>query len=148
MKQLDTILNRKEQAVYNGLMTIRPEIAAFYKDGVCFKQMDFLSKSNVLGHLLREIDGGLRSIFESKKKKEDIKKTIDDGYYEKLFNEFKNEYSHYEYLRDVNEKDIKQSGLYHLLFLLLVTLLIPILPKDTLNCPFGLINMRTGMISL
>jgi len=110
MKQLDTILNTKEQAVYNGLMTIRPEIAAFYKDGVCFKQMDFLSKSNVLGHLLREIDGGLRSIFESKKKKEDIKKTIDDVYYEKLFNEFKNEYSHYEYLRDVNEKDIKQSG--------------------------------------
>lgn len=35
MKQLDTILNTKEQAVYNGLMTIRPEIAAFYKDGVC-----------------------------------------------------------------------------------------------------------------
>lgn len=110
MKRLDTILNTKEQAVYDGLMTIRPEIAAFYKDGVCLKEMDFLSKSNVLGHLLREIDGGLRSIFESKKKKEDIKKTIDDVYYEKLFNEFKNEYSHYEYLRDVNEKDIKQSG--------------------------------------
>lgn len=110
MKQLDTILNAKEQAIYDGLMTIRPEIAAFYKDGVCFKQMDFLSKSNVLGHLLREIDGGLRSIFESKKKKEDIKKAIDDVYYEKLFNEFKNEYSHYEYLRDVNVKDIKQSG--------------------------------------
>ncbi len=52
-----------QQAVYEGLKTWRPEIASFYKDGLTIIDSNLESKSYLIGHLMREIDGGLRDMF-------------------------------------------------------------------------------------
>ena len=65
----------KQQAIYEGLKTWRPEIAAFYKDGLMIIESDFESKSNIISHLLREIDGGLRDIFKIKSVEDESKST-------------------------------------------------------------------------
>ncbi len=54
----------KQQAVYEGLKSWRPEIAAFYKDGLSLVASNLESKSNLISHLMREIDGGLRDMFK------------------------------------------------------------------------------------
>lgn len=66
-----TKMSDKEAAIYNGLKSFRPEIAIYYKDGLLLKNSSIQSKSNLLAHLLREIDGGLRAVFEDSEKKED-----------------------------------------------------------------------------
>lgn len=58
-----------QMAIYNGLYAIRPVIAAFYKDGLKIKDLTLEAKSNLLGHLLREIDGGLRDVYKLDNKK-------------------------------------------------------------------------------
>ena len=64
MENLNITMTSKETLIYEGLKSIRPEIAAFYMDGIALKNIDFSSKSNVLAHLLREIEGGLRDIYK------------------------------------------------------------------------------------
>lgn len=53
-----------QSEIYNALLSLRPAIAAFYKDGLKIIELPLEAKSNLLGHLLREIDGGLRDIFK------------------------------------------------------------------------------------
>lgn len=55
----------KELSIIDSLKLISPELAVFYKDGLYIKKYPFESKSYILAHLLREIDGGLRDVFEN-----------------------------------------------------------------------------------
>lgn len=54
--------------IFKGLSSISPEAAAFYRDAVMIMREDCLleSKSNLVAHLSREIDGTLRDIFAPK----------------------------------------------------------------------------------
>lgn len=67
-------MSEREFAIYNGLKSFRPEIAIYYRDGLLLKVSRIQSKSNLLAHLLREIDGGLRDVFEDSSKKRLCKK--------------------------------------------------------------------------
>jgi hypothetical protein len=67
--QIDTIndnnlrLTGKQQGIYNGLLGIGEEIASFYIDGIQIINNPALkTKSYLLAHTLREIEGSLRSI--------------------------------------------------------------------------------------
>lgn len=56
-------LSPNQQEIYNGLGRIGEEIAAFYFDGLRIINTDTLkTKSYLLAHILREIEGGLRDI--------------------------------------------------------------------------------------
>lgn len=102
MDKEEFFMSEKEQAIYNGLHSFRPEIAMFYKDGIRIKKMDLLSKSNILAHFLREIDSGLRSVFEKDKKKE-----VDSEFLKQLFEKFKDKYREFTYLQDISADDFK-----------------------------------------
>ncbi|MDD3039473.1 hypothetical protein [Bacteroides sp.] len=105
------IINRKmsdkELSIYDGLKYFRPEIAVYYKDGLLIKDSAIQSKSNLLAHLLREIDGGLRAIFEDPVKKKTLKTAITKEYIESLFEEYKSDYENFIYLNKVTPQDIK-----------------------------------------
>lgn len=61
------LLDSKQQDIYKHLKEIGEEIAAFYLDGVRILNNENLqTKSNLLAHVAREIDGGLRDILASK----------------------------------------------------------------------------------
>jgi hypothetical protein len=68
--------------IYYGLKTIGEEIASFYLDGVkLIKDPNYTSKSYLIGHIAREIDGGLRDIlapkeFQTNHKFEDVPQNI------------------------------------------------------------------------
>lgn len=66
---IEISMTSQQLAIYNGLYALRPAIAAFYRDGLQIKELPLESKSNLLGHLLREIDGGLRDIYKPTNKK-------------------------------------------------------------------------------
>lgn len=66
---IEITMTSQQLAIYNGLHPLRPAIAAFYKDGLRIKELPLEAKSNLLGHLLREIDGGLRDIYKPTNKK-------------------------------------------------------------------------------
>lgn len=100
-------MTEREDAIYRGLYALRPEIAHFYKDGLAIKSLNLSSKSNLLGHLLREIDGGLRGILEIQSEKQKIQKELNDETKAALFSEFKIEYAGYKYLASVTYDDIK-----------------------------------------
>lgn len=100
-------MSDKESAIYSGLKSFRPEIAIYYKDGLLIKNSQIQSKSNLLAHLLREIDGGLRAVFEDSGKKDVLKKAITKEFTETLFAEFKVDYQSFIYLNKVTAKDIK-----------------------------------------
>ena len=53
-------LTPKQLDIYKGLKEIGEEIASFYLDGVFILNNNFKTKSYLLAHLAREIDGGLR----------------------------------------------------------------------------------------
>lgn len=76
-------LENKQLEIYNGLKDIGPEISEFYLDGIKIINYHILkSKANVIAHLAREIDGGLRDIFSSdveKKKIQSKLKKVDLG---------------------------------------------------------------------
>ena len=56
-------LNARQQAIYQGLKLIGPEIAAYYLDGIRILQHQSLeTRASLLAHIAREIDGGLRDI--------------------------------------------------------------------------------------
>ncbi|ETA68135.1 hypothetical protein MettiDRAFT_1588 [Methanolobus tindarius DSM 2278] len=60
-------LNPKQEEIYRRLREIGDEIAAFYLDGIrILNDEQIQTKSNLLAHIAREIDGGLRDILASK----------------------------------------------------------------------------------
>lgn len=69
-------LNSRQSEIYLGLKSIGPEIAAFYMDGIkILNTSNLQSKSYLLGHLAREIEGGIRDAFVIKM---DIKQICKD----------------------------------------------------------------------
>jgi len=56
-------MDSRQEEIYKGLKSIGNEIAAFYKDAINILDSDFESKSYLLAHLSREIDGGFRDVF-------------------------------------------------------------------------------------
>lgn len=63
--------------IYKGLKALREDIADFYLDGVSlFNSHDIRTKSNLLAHCAREIDGGLRDILSPKKEKKITQKEL------------------------------------------------------------------------
>lgn len=102
-------MNVKQIEIYKGLKAIGPEIAQFYEDGVKLMDLEIGSKSYLLGHLAREIDGGLRNIFEQKQKKEEFMKLLNNEQLQLLFDEFKRDYEKFDYLKDITFKDFKES---------------------------------------
>ena len=70
-------LTPKQLDINKGLIRIGEEIAAFYLDGVkILNSTNFQTKANLLAHLAREIDGGLRDILSQRKEKERIQKKL------------------------------------------------------------------------
>ncbi|MHA1701451.1 MAG: hypothetical protein ACTSWK_04200 [Promethearchaeota archaeon] len=68
-------LDIKQTQIYKGLKEIGPEISEFYLDGIKVINNNLLkSKANIIAHLAREIDAGLREIFAKKEEKERIQK--------------------------------------------------------------------------
>ncbi len=60
--------NARQSEIYFGLKSIGPEIAAFYSDGISVLNTSILqTKSYLLGHIAREIEGGIRDAFVIKK---------------------------------------------------------------------------------
>lgn len=105
-------LSERELSIYNGLKAFRPEIAIYYRDGLLIKESRIQSKSNLLAHLLREIDGGLRAVFEDSKKKDSLKKTITKDFTETLLAEFIEDYQSYTYLKDTKISDVKDYSMH------------------------------------
>ena len=66
-------LNARQHAIYQGLESIGPEIAAYYLDGIRILQHQSLeTRVSLLAHIAREIDGGLRDILA-----EDLKEVLE-----------------------------------------------------------------------
>ena len=64
-------LSPRQSEIYRNLEAIGPEIAAFYLDGIRILQNEDLeTAANLLGHITREIDGGLRNILSEDRKEE------------------------------------------------------------------------------
>jgi hypothetical protein len=79
------MMDKKQQQIFNGLKSIGEEIASFYADGVRLIADDnYLTKSYLIAHIAREIDGGLRDIFskddEKKKNQKEIKNEVLEEY--------------------------------------------------------------------
>ena len=67
----DPRLSPRQAEIYRNLEAIGPEIAAFYLDGIRILQNnDLETAANLLAHITREIDGGLRNILSENKKAE------------------------------------------------------------------------------
>jgi hypothetical protein len=68
-----TLLNPEQIDIYNGLKSIGNEIASFYFDGVkIYENEEIKTKSYLLSHIAREIEGSLRDIFSEEKRDEII----------------------------------------------------------------------------
>jgi len=59
-------MNQKQIEIYEGLKSIGDEIASFYADGVEMVNSNFQTKSYLIAHLSREIEGGLRDVFAAR----------------------------------------------------------------------------------
>ncbi|MBO8161891.1 MAG: hypothetical protein H0Z24_09705, partial [Thermosipho sp. (in: Bacteria)] len=66
----NVILDAKRQKIYEGLKQIGEEISAFYLDGVKIYKSNLATKTYLLAHIAREIEGSIRDIFASDVKKE------------------------------------------------------------------------------
>ncbi|MNJ88222.1 hypothetical protein D3C87_57630 [compost metagenome] len=102
-------MTEKQVKIYEGLKAIGPEIAQFYFDGLKLIDSDFGMKSNLLAHTLREIDGGLRDIFEPKHLKKEFQDKLKKEDLEKIFDQFKEEYKEFDYLRDITFDEFKDA---------------------------------------
>jgi len=73
-ENLDVIDGQQQKLrIYQGLKKIGNQIAAFYLDGVrIYHCNDFQSKTNLLGHLAREIEGGLTDVMNTVKNENKI----------------------------------------------------------------------------
>jgi hypothetical protein len=59
----ETLLNPEQIDIYDGLKSIGNEIATFYLDGVkIYENEELKTKSYLLSHIAREMEGGLRDI--------------------------------------------------------------------------------------
>ncbi|OQY27598.1 MAG: hypothetical protein B6244_10065 [Candidatus Cloacimonetes bacterium 4572_55] len=79
MENISVIKNgtAKQSEIHKRLSNIGPEIAAFYYDAILIsKSNQFKTVSNLLGHLAREIDSGLRDILEEESQKDEIQKKL------------------------------------------------------------------------
>src|SRR5680860_1369306 len=66
-----TLLNPEQMDIYNGLKSIGNEIASFYFDGVkIYENEEIKTKSYLLSHIAREIEGSLRDILSEEKRDE------------------------------------------------------------------------------
>ena len=64
-------LSQRQIEIHRNLEAIGPEIAAFYLDGIRILQNEDLeTAANLLAHITREIDGGLRNILSEERKEE------------------------------------------------------------------------------
>ena len=64
-------LTPRQTEIYRNLKDIGPEIAAFYLDGIKILQNKELeTAANLLAHVAREIDGGLRDVLAERRKEE------------------------------------------------------------------------------
>jgi len=102
-------MTERQLEIHKGLKAIGPEIAQFYLDGIQIANSELGTKSNLLAHILREIDGGLRDIFEQKQLKNEFQKKLKTEDLEKLFNQFKEDYKNYDYLSDITFEDFKKE---------------------------------------
>ena len=102
-------MTERQNEIHKGLNSIGPEIAQFYLDGLELINSNLGTKSYLLAHILREIDGGLRNIFEQKQLKEKFQKEIKQEDLEKLFDKFKEDYKNYDYLSDITFQDFKKE---------------------------------------
>ncbi len=85
-------MTEKQLEIHKGLKAIGPEIAQFYLDGIQVVDSDLRTKSNLLAHILREIDGGSRDISEQKQLKKEGQKQLKNKGLEKVFDQFKEDY--------------------------------------------------------
>ena len=75
--QQSSDMDKKQQQIYNGLKSIGEEIASFYADGVkLVNDVNYQTKSYLIAHIAREIDGGLRDVFSKDDEKKKIQKEI------------------------------------------------------------------------
>lgn len=102
-------MTEKQLEIHKGLKAIGPEIAQFYLDGIQVVDSNLGTKSNLLAHILREIDGGLRDIFEQKQLKIEVQKQIKSEDLEKVFDQFKEDYKNFDYLSDITFEDFKEA---------------------------------------
>ena len=102
-------MTERQLEIHKGLKSIGPEIAQFYIDGLELLDSNLGTKSNLLAHILREIDGGLRDLFEQKQLKKEFQKQLKKEDLEKLFDQFKEDYKNYDYLSDITFDDFKEA---------------------------------------
>lgn len=70
-------LNASQQYIYEGLQQFGEEISAFYLDAIeILSSQSIRTKTNLLAHLAREIDGGLRDILSPSAVKDQLQKTL------------------------------------------------------------------------
>ena len=66
-------LTPRQAEIYRNLKDIGPEIAAFYLDGIKILQNKELeTAANLLAHVAREIDGGLRDVLTDEEGKRSL----------------------------------------------------------------------------
>ena len=102
-------MTERQLEIHKGLKAIGPEIAQFYFDGLEVVDSNLGTKSNILAHILREIDGGLRDIFEQKQLKKEFQNQLKKEDLEKLFNQFKEDYKNFDYLSEITFDDFKEA---------------------------------------
>jgi hypothetical protein len=102
-------MTERQIEIHKGLKAIGPEIAQFYLDGIQLIDSSLGTKSNLLAHILREIDGGLRDIFEQKQLKKEFQKKLKNEDLVKVFDQFKEDYKNFDYLGDITFEDFKEA---------------------------------------
>jgi len=75
LKENNFQLNSVQYDIFSGLSNIGEEIASFYLDAIYIINNDNIhTKANLIGHIAREIDGGLRDLFNFSKENEKCEK--------------------------------------------------------------------------
>lgn len=73
-------LNPMQKAILDGLKEIGPEISGFYNDAIyIINNVQLQARTNLLGHLAREIDGGIRDVFSSDLEEKKYKNLIKEN---------------------------------------------------------------------
>lgn len=103
-------MTTKQEKIFDGLSSIGNVLASLYSDGIKILESDLSTKSYLLAHILREIDSGLRNIFEHKPLKKQFESEITNEQLSTLFQEFSEDYKTYEFLKGVSLNDFKDSG--------------------------------------
>lgn len=80
-------LSPTQQKIYDGLRSIGPEIAGFYRDGLrLLADESFSTRSNLLAHCAREIDGGLREVLAPKMPRDENSDAETKGHVSSILN--------------------------------------------------------------